>query len=226
MIEAGGAYPRSCPTCGLSPHCAKEAPARNNPEKILASAPGRTSPEGHETPQSISLWSVSTFGSVPLVAIAARMGMEVSELLTGLTSALGKSILDDQRDALQMECADINIMLSQLCEHLKVPKDHWDGAIEVAQTMPSLTRLGLASNINRHVSWLIDSLLASEEVPKRKLDNLGQDLVRHHVLLIRIQLLRVTTLLGADLQAVTNEKMAINRNRTWAKTATGRMQHV
>jgi hypothetical protein len=104
-----------------------------------------------ETQESITRWADETFGVKHPAEVAARMNVEVAELVAGLATVAAVPV--EQMDPelvveLQKECADVFIMLAQVAEKLQV-----------------------------------------------------------------------------DLQAVTDYKMGVNRNRAWGRSPTGKMQH-
>ena len=106
----------------------------------------------NETQQSISRWAEDTFGPQHPAEVAARMNVEVAELVSGLAGVASVPVerMDPERvRALQDECADVYIMLAQVAE-----------------------------------------------------------------------------LLNVDLQTAVNIKMRVNRDRTWGRSPTGKMQHV
>lgn len=105
-----------------------------------------------ETQESITRWADDTFGPKHPAEVAARMNVEVAELVAGLATVAAVPVADMDRElvrALQKECADVFIMLAQVAEKLNV-----------------------------------------------------------------------------DLQTVVNYKMSVNRNRSWGRSPTGKMQHV
>ena len=74
-----------------------------------------------ETQQTITRWAEDTFGETHPASIARRMGLEVLELLEGFEAAGDEPVGRMPRDvveALQEECGDIYIMLSQIAEKL------------------------------------------------------------------------------------------------------------
>lgn len=110
-----------------------------------------------ETQESITRWADETFGPKHPAEIAARMNVEVAELVAGLATVAAVPV--EQMDPelvveLQKECADVFIMLAQVAEKLR-------------------------QVVNPHM----------------------------------------------DLQAVTDYKMGVNRNRAWERSPTGKMQH-
>ncbi len=105
-----------------------------------------------ETQKSITRWADDTFGSNHPAEIAARMSVEVAELVAGLATVATVPVtsMDPKLvQELQKECADVYIMLVQVAEKL-----------------------------------------------------------------------------NADLQTAVNAKMGVNRNRSWERSPTGKMQHV
>lgn len=105
-----------------------------------------------ETQESITRWADDTFGVKHPAEVAARMNVEVAELVAGLATVAAVPVEDMDPELvqeLQKECADVFIMLAQVAEKLDV-----------------------------------------------------------------------------DLQTVVNFKMNVNRNRTWGRSPTGKMQHV
>lgn len=80
----------------------------------------------NETQQSISRWANDTFGPQHPAEVAARMNVEVAELVSGLAGVASVPVehierMDPERvRALQDECADVYIMLAQVAELLNV----------------------------------------------------------------------------------------------------------
>lgn len=77
----------------------------------------------NETQQSISRWAEDTFGPQHPAEVAARMNVEVAELVSGLAGVASVPVerMDPERvRALQDECADVYIMLAQVAELLNV----------------------------------------------------------------------------------------------------------
>ncbi|AGI11272.1 putative pyrophosphatase [Pseudomonas phage LKO4] len=105
-----------------------------------------------ETQESITRWADDTFGPKHPAEVAARMNVEVAELVAGLATVAAVPVADMDQELvqeLQKECADVFIMLAQVAEKLNV-----------------------------------------------------------------------------DLQTVVDFKMSVNRNRSWGRSRTGKMQHV
>lgn len=76
-----------------------------------------------ETQQSITAWADGTFGPSHPAVIAARMNVEVAELVSGLSTVARLEVSDidpNTLDALREECADVGVMLFQVCEKLGV----------------------------------------------------------------------------------------------------------
>jgi NTP pyrophosphatase (non-canonical NTP hydrolase) len=106
----------------------------------------------NETQESITRWADDTFGVKHPAEVAARMNVEVAELVAGLATVAAVPVEDMDPELvqeLQKECADVFIMLAQVAEKLNV-----------------------------------------------------------------------------DLQTVVDYKMSVNRNRSWGRSPTGKMQHV
>ncbi len=76
-----------------------------------------------ETQNSITFWSDKTFGNKHPAEVAARMSVEVAELVAGLATVATVPVEDMDPDLvteLQKECADVFIMLAQVAEKLQV----------------------------------------------------------------------------------------------------------
>mgnify|MGYP001398705718 CR=1 FL=1 len=105
-----------------------------------------------ETQETITAWADDTFGPKHPAEVAARMSVEVAELVAGLATVANVPVEEMDPELvqeLQKECADVFIMLAQVAEKLNV-----------------------------------------------------------------------------DLQTVVDFKMGVNRNRSWERNQTGKMQHV
>ena len=76
-----------------------------------------------ETQESITRWADDTFGVKHPAEVAARMNVEVAELVAGLATVAAVPVADMDPELvqeLQKECADVFIMLAQVAEKLNV----------------------------------------------------------------------------------------------------------
>lgn len=76
-----------------------------------------------ETQESITRWADDTFGVKHPAEVAARMNVEVAELVAGLATVAAVPVEDMDPELvqeLQKECADVFIMLAQVAEKLDV----------------------------------------------------------------------------------------------------------
>lgn len=76
-----------------------------------------------ENQRSITEWADQTFGPSHPAVIAARMNKEVAELVSGLAAHARLEVSDidpTALDAIREECADVGVMLFQVCEKLGV----------------------------------------------------------------------------------------------------------
>ena len=76
-----------------------------------------------ETQESITRWADDTFGAAHPAEVAARMNVEVAELIAGLATVAAVPVADIDPELvqeLQKECADVFIMLAQVAEKLNV----------------------------------------------------------------------------------------------------------
>lgn len=76
-----------------------------------------------ETQETITEWADSTFGYKHPAEVAARMSVEVAELVAGLATVANTPVEEidpDTLEALRLEVADVNVMLSQVAEKLHV----------------------------------------------------------------------------------------------------------
>lgn len=76
-----------------------------------------------ETQESITRWADDTFGPKHPAEVAARMNVEVAELIAGLATVAAVPVADIDPELvqeLQKECADVFIMLAQVAEKLNV----------------------------------------------------------------------------------------------------------
>lgn len=76
-----------------------------------------------ETQESITSWADDTFGPKHPAEVAARMSVEVAELVAGLATVAAIPVADMDQELvqeLQKECADVFIMLAQVAEKLNV----------------------------------------------------------------------------------------------------------
>lgn len=77
----------------------------------------------NETQESITRWADDTFGVKHPAEVAARMNVEVAELVAGLATVAAVPVADMDQELvqeLQKECADVFIMLAQVAEKLDV----------------------------------------------------------------------------------------------------------
>lgn len=76
-----------------------------------------------ENQETITDWAETTFGPNHPAVIAARMSVEVAELVSGLSTVAHlpvEQIDPETLHALREEVADVNVMLSQVAEKLQV----------------------------------------------------------------------------------------------------------
>lgn len=76
-----------------------------------------------ENQESITRWADDTFGPKHPAEIAARMNVEMAELVAGLATVAAVPVEDMDPELvgeLQKECGDIYIMLVQVAEKLQV----------------------------------------------------------------------------------------------------------
>ena len=76
-----------------------------------------------ETQESITRWADDTFGAAHPAEVAARMNVEVAELVAGLATVAAVPVAGMDQELvheLQKECADVFIMLAQVAEKLDV----------------------------------------------------------------------------------------------------------
>ena len=76
-----------------------------------------------ENQESITSWADDTFGPKHPAEVAARMNVEVAELIAGLATVAAVPVADIDPELvqeLQKECADVFIMLAQVAEKLNV----------------------------------------------------------------------------------------------------------
>ena len=76
-----------------------------------------------ETQESITRWADDTFGTKHPAEVAARMNVEVAELVAGLATVAAVPVAGMDQELvheLQKECADVFIMLAQVAEKLNV----------------------------------------------------------------------------------------------------------
>lgn len=79
-----------------------------------------------ETQETITAWADATFGPRHPAEVAARMSVEVAELVAGLATVANVPVekMDPELlEALRLECADVNVMLKQVAEKLQVDLD-------------------------------------------------------------------------------------------------------
>lgn len=100
------------------------------------------------------------------------------------------------------------------------------------QTFGPNSPLAIATRMNVEVAELLNCLQNLQEtegrvITQNRLDEIcamrkeaGRECADVYIMLVQI-----ADALGIDLHEQSDEKMAVNRNRTWERTATGKMQH-
>ena len=155
----------------------------------------------------ICVWSKNTFGSHPAIRIAARMNLEVQELLSEAARHERKKTCEEAADVtiILLQVAEASgVRLAQLCASKK-PINRWRDP------------LFLGIDISERSARII--LLLSQEAacPAQQLAA---------VMVEMFQLLEeLTTNFGRDLATEVRTKMAINRARKWVRTPQGHHQH-
>ena len=77
----------------------------------------------NENQETITAWAEETFGPSHPAVVAARMSIEVAELVSGLSTVSHLPVEDMDPvtlAALRDEIADVNVMLSQVAKKLNV----------------------------------------------------------------------------------------------------------
>lgn len=210
LRRAGGAYPKSCPACGLAQKCP------------------RTTLPARETPLTITAWADATFGPALPHQVAARMGLEVAELTAAIATVeqynLPDDIDPDQLDAICLEVADVNIMLCQLAGKLVMSEEELDAFAKYRAVSPQ-PPYQAATSLGKVYSHLMDNLASATHVPFESWTPTRRGRVEELVKQLRTRVGIVADSLDLNLQAVTNRKMRVNREREWIRLETGRMQH-
>lgn len=163
-----------------------------------------------ETQSSISTWASETFGEPgTLIRVLARANEEMAELLREATA-------DCRPEKLAEEAADVLIVLFRVAERkgfklieYKPPKSYADEA-----PVQALVRFHvLQANM-----YLADALGIEES-------GLA-DRVPHRLRKVFDHLHGLCSVLGRDLLAEVDAKMAVNRARVWKKDGTGHGYHL
>lgn len=84
----------------------------------------------------------------------------------------------------------------------------------------------IAARMNKEVAELVSGLAAHARLEVSDIEPTALDAIREECADVGVMLLQVCEKLGVDLQTAINYKMAVNRSRVWAKSATGDFQHV
>lgn len=158
----------------------------------------------NETPATILAWGTATFGEPDLLGILVRANLEMAELVSAVSC-------EADREVIAMELADVDIVCSQAAAILGIDpnitdRDHVAVGPIVAAALVANVSLGdimCRVMVQEHSEQLYDSF-------RELYWALRQLAIRCDV----------------DMQERRNQKMAINRRRTWGKTPEGHFQHV
>jgi hypothetical protein len=154
-----------------------------------------------ETQKTIHEWAEATFGPSTALDRIIRCNVECGELLSAIhTGATREHVLG--------EIGDVQIIFDQVKHSVNMT---YDPAWSFALASP----LCLAASINSAMSRLV-VLLDEFDDPL---------LIDSTMCEIQDDLAQLATVLQVDLRQCVDDKMKINRARTWKRLESGRFQH-
>lgn len=154
-----------------------------------------------ETPLTISLWAIDTFGERTALQRASRMFMETGELLSAVAYGRGEET--------RREAADVVITAVQLAPDIQV-LEYLSHPLRHDIFCPEARVRGVAQIVGE---LLETAILKPDATPIWYRKEVGR--------LLRA----LDALCEGHLWEYVEEKMGVNRARTWSETATGHHQH-
>lgn len=156
-----------------------------------------------ETQRTILDWGFTTFGESEVLDILVRANIEMAELVSAVQCGA-------ELKYVEKELADVDIVCCQAAEILGVSAD-----IATPAKENSLTPTRWAMGLNCSLADLMEavSLNARTELLGSLLES-----VYYH-------LRQLAATFSVDLQVQRDEKMKINRARSWGRTPEGHFQH-
>jgi hypothetical protein len=165
-----------------------------------------------ETQESISQWAQETFGEAGSNArVAARANEEMAELVVDAAE------WDTPDKPMVKECADVAIVLCRLaCRmgfelRLEILRHEYSVLINY-----NISNNVLVARANLAMSKLLRALTANE----------NSSSAEAHANECMVMLLQLAYFTGYDLMTAIDEKMAVNRSRTWTLDNTGHGYHI
>ena len=163
-----------------------------------------------ETQSSISTWASDTFGEPgTLLRVLTRANEEMAELLREITG-------DGNIDKVAREAADVLIVLFRVADRSGFRLVEYTPPKEYADDAPALDmarKFAVWANL-----FLADAMGVKEGGFTDRLPILLQK--------VYLSLHSACSVLGFDLLAEVDAKMAVNRARVWKKDGTGHGYHV
>jgi NTP pyrophosphatase (non-canonical NTP hydrolase) len=160
-----------------------------------------------ETQKKINQWGLETFGPCTPIEIAIRANVEMAELLSAVSNgALGSEISE--------EAADVAVILLQATAR-------WDITVELPprdfkpEVDPNTASIDVAAMAALQLAAAIQEVL-SFGAPEQ---------LTYRMASVFNCLVMLASRHGRGLSMEVDEKMRINRARTWERTKGGRFQH-
>lgn len=155
-----------------------------------------------ETQKTITEWAEATFGKTTALDRLVRCNVEAAELISAIHN--GASL-----DIIRSELADVYIIFLQVREALgyREPVDLYDGI----HGEPELEAAELCERLGAMMTTML-----SRHAPRR---------YPQQVFNIESCIKLIARSLSVDLQAAVDDKMRINRARSWQRLSSGRFQH-
>lgn len=162
-----------------------------------------------ETQQTIHEWGVATFGENTALSMVVRANLEMAELISAIQNGV-------DIDKVALEIADVDIVMCQAaailgldtpsiaCMFPRDPTNREKAMFWVMQANSFMSAIILGLN-----GWG-----KNLDEPQLLFDDLYQALVM------------ASNHLASDMQTRRDEKMQINRGRSWGRTEGGHFQHV
>lgn len=162
----------------------------------------------NETPESILAWGRDTFGENSALDILVRANIEMAELVSAVSCGAAVELV-------AMEMADVDIVCAQGAAILGInPRIDPEGEHVVVGSLMSLALVAQSA-----LSEIMSYVHLGDAAYEQSIADLYEDNLYW-------ALRQLAQRLGVDLQEKRDEKMAINRARSWGKTPEGHFQHL
>ena len=162
-----------------------------------------------DTQQSIAEWARETFGDAPsLFRLATRVNEEMAELLRHVAS-------DQEPAAVLEEAADTLIVLYRFADTAGFDlRQAVRGNMHWGDVYTKATLIEITTRANEIMAKLLTCVPYGQ-----------QETIRQHAAHVGVLLYCLAAVLGLSLDVAVNQKMEVNRGRTWSTDGTGHGYH-